>query len=153
GGFSAAQTQLRDIAKDPGRNVNTRAYAAMAMGMVGQSQAKDTAKSLRDLYTAVGDDPAVRRGIVLGLGFVGDRNDVPMLLDVIDKTKEDLALSRYVRGAAVISLGMIRDGDAIAKIQELTGRADPRTRAYALAALGWLGDKDEVPAMSQLFDS
>jgi len=153
GGFSTAQTALRDIAKDPGRNVNTRAYAAMAMGMVGQAQAKDTAKALRDLLESVGDDPTVRRGVVLGLGFVGDANDVPKLVSVIESTKEDLALSRYVRGAAVIALGMIRDGNSIGKVQELTGRADPRTRAYALAALGCLADKDEVPAMSQLFDA
>jgi HEAT repeat protein len=153
GGFSTAQTALRDIAKDPGRNVNTRAYAAMAMGMVGQAQAKDTAKALRDLLDSVGDDPTVRRGVVLGLGFVGDANDVPKLVNIIETTKEDLALSRYVRGAAVISLGMIRDGNSIGKVQELTGRADPRTRAYALAALGCLADKDEVPAMSQLFDA
>jgi HEAT repeat protein len=153
GGFSTAQTALRDIAKDPGRNVNTRAYAAMAMGMVGQAQPKDTAKALRDLLDSVGDDPTVRRGVVLGLGFVGDTNDVAKLVSVIETTKEDLALSRYVRGAAVISLGMIRDGNSIGKLQELTGRADPRTRAYAIAALGWLADKDDVPAMSQLFDS
>jgi HEAT repeat protein len=153
GGFSTAQTHLRDIAKDPGRNVNTRAYAAMAMGMVGQAQTKDTAKALRDLLDSAGDDPAVRRGIVLGLGFVGDTNDVAKLVNIIEATKEDLALARYVRGAAVIALGMIRDGNSIGKIQELTGRSDPRTRAYALAALGCLADKDEVPAMSQLFDS
>ena len=153
GGLATAQTALRDIAKDPGRNVNTRAYAAMAMGMVGQAQAKDTSKALRDLLDSVGDTPEVRRGIVLGLGFVGDTNDVPKLVNLIETTKEDLAMARYVRGAAVIALGMIRDGNSIGKIQELTGRPDARTRAYALAALGCLADKDDVPAMSQLFDS
>ena len=153
GGFSTAQNALRDIAKDAGRNVNTRGYAAMAMGMVGQAQAKDTAKALRDLLDSVGDAPEVRRGIVLGLGFVGDANDVPKLVNLIETTKEDLAMARYVRGAAVIALGMIRDGNSIGKVQELTGRADPRTRAYALAALGCLADKDDVPAMSQLFDA
>jgi HEAT repeat protein len=153
GGFSTAQNALRDMAKDPGRNVNTRAYAAIAIGMLGQSQPKDTAKALRDLLESAGDDPTVRRGVVLGLGFVGDTNDVPKLVSVIEATKEDLGLARYVRGAAVIALGMIRDGSSIGKLQELTGRPDARTRAYAIAALGCLADKDEVPAMSQLFDS
>ena len=71
------------------------------------------------------------------------------LLNVIDQTKEETGtqtLARYTRGAAVIALGMIRDGESIAKIQELTGHADPgaptagapglRDRAYAPAGAG-----------------
>jgi HEAT repeat protein len=151
GGLAQMKSKLLAMANDGGRNVASRSYAAMALGMVGDSDAKDTAKSLQEIYKNGGDDPNVRRGAILGLGFVGDRADVPFLISVIDTTKEDLAIARYTRGAAVIALGMIRDGESIARIQELTGRPDPKTRALALAALGCLADKDEVPAMAQLF--
>jgi HEAT repeat protein len=151
-GLSSMRTTLAAMANDAGRNVASRSYAAMALGMVGDSDAKATSKTLQDLYKNGGDDPNVKRGAVLGLGFVGDRSDVPFLLGVIDTPKEELAIARYTRGAAVIALGMIRDGESIARIQELTGRADAKTRAFALAALGCLADKDEVPAMSNLFD-
>lgn len=152
GGVNSVQSALLGVAKDGGRDKNTRAYAAIAFGMVGQSRATETAKSLREVYSS-SDDPMVRRGAILGLGFVGDRKDVPFLLSVIEQTKEDLAIARYTRGAAVIALGMIRDGESIGRIHQLTERSDLRTRAYALAALGYLADKDEVPVMSQLFDN
>jgi HEAT repeat protein len=151
-GLSDMQSVLLGMAKDAGGNVRTRAYAATALGMVGQSQARETVKSLRELYQA-SEDPNVRRGAVFGMGFVGDRADVPFLLSVIEAAKEDTAIARYTRGAAVVAVGMIRDGESIGRIQDLTGRADARTRAYAIAALGYLADKDEVPAMSQLFAS
>lgn len=150
-----AQPALIAIAKDPGRDVNTRAYAALAVGMIGQAQASDTAKALRGIYQSAGDNPAVRRGAVFGLGFVGDRDDVNFLVKVIEDTKEDLAVARYTRGAAVIALGMIRDGNSITRIRELVDKqgSDPRTRAYAIAALGYLADKDSVPALSRLFEN
>jgi HEAT repeat protein len=152
GGMVSAQPKLLKLATDIGGDAKMRAYAALAYGMVGSGQSVETARTLREIY-ANSEDAHVRRGTLLGLGFVGDRAQVPFLCDVIANTKDD-GLLRYTRGAAVIALGMIRDGESVTKIQEqLTGKADPRTRAYALAALGYLGDKDDVPALSTLFES
>jgi HEAT repeat protein len=154
GDLVGAAPQMCALAKDPGRNANTRCYAAMALGMVGRdANFKDLVRNLIDIYNGAGDDPNVKRGAVLGIGFAGDRNQVPFLTQVIENTKETDPAARYTRGAAVIALGMIRDGESVARIQALTGSADARTRAYALAALGYLADKDEVPAMSRLFDN
>ena len=77
-----------------------------ALGMVGQAQSKDTLKALRDIYRD-NEDPNVRRGAVFGMGFVGDRTDVPFLLSVLESAKDDSAMARYTRGAAVVALGMI----------------------------------------------
>jgi len=151
GGLSMTQPALLKIAKDAGTEPKTRAYAALAYGMVSQASAKDAAKELRGIYRDF-DDANGRRGAHMGLGFVGDRSDVPFLLNVLE-AKEDQLIVRYTRGAAVMALGMIRDGESIARIAELTGKADPRTRAFAIAALGYLADKDTAPAMSELFEN
>jgi HEAT repeat protein len=60
---------------------------------------------------------------------------------------------RYTRGAAVTALAMIRDGESIGRIQGLIGASDPKTRALAIAALGCLADKDEQPALAELFEN
>ena len=152
-GVVRVQSILAEMASDNGRNVNTRAYAAMAYGMVSQAQPAVASAKLKEIYKTT-EDANVRRGLILGLGFVGDRSDVKFLIDVIDTTKEDLQNARYTRGAAVIALGMIRDGESIAAIQTLMQRNDPRTRAYALAALGCLAARtDDVSPVTRLFEN
>ena len=69
----------------------------MALGMVGGSS-NERARKLRKIYSEVDRDD-VRRGAVLSLGLVGDRNDVKFLINVI-KDSEDRWLARYTRGAA-----------------------------------------------------
>ena len=151
GNLGMAAPALTQWVGDAGVDSKARGYAAMAMGILGQRQGDDVAKALRDAY-AKDEDANLRRGVVLGLGFVGDRDDVPFLLDVIAKA-DSQALSRYTRGSAATALGMIRDGESIARIAGLMSRPDPITRAYAIAALGCVGDKDPVPAMTKLFEN
>ncbi len=154
GSVTAAQPELQTLSGDAGANPYARCYAAIAVGMLGEatSTAKDAAASLTKVYRDT-SDANVQRGAVLGLGFVGDRNDVPFLMQVIS-AKEDVPLVRYTRGAAVVAIGMIRDGESVGRIiQGLTGAADAKTRALALAALGCLADKDDTSATSELFEN
>jgi HEAT repeat protein len=153
GSVTSSQPELLKLAQDQGANVYARCYAAMALGMLGQasSTATETAAQLVEVYRS-SQDPNVQRGAILGLGFVGDRRNVQFLVTVLE-AKEDAPLVRYTRGAAVVALAMIRDGESIARIQGLIGASDPKTRALALAALGCLADKDERPALATLFEN
>ena len=106
---------------------------------------------LRAVYGS-SDNPDVQRGAVFGLGLVGDRSDIQFLVDVIVKTDKSKPFAHYTRGAAVVSLGLIRDGESVARIQELLRNPDPLVRAYAVAALGYIADKDQVPVLPSLFE-
>ena len=148
GGLSDIEPMLAEIAGSVSRDPKLGSYAAMALGMVG-SGGPERAKQLRKIYLDVDRDD-VRRGAVLSLGLVGDRNDVKFLISVIKQT-EDKWLARYTRGSAVVALGLIGDGESVSKIQELLSERDPRTRAFAITALGHLADKDATPRLPTLF--
>jgi HEAT repeat protein len=140
---------LETIVKDASADPKLRGYAAIGLGMTGDP--KRTPTTLREIYTK-SDNQDTRRGCVLGIGLAGDRKDVPFLLQVITGTDKAKPLAGYTRGAAVLALGMIKDGDSVARIQQLLGNSDPYVRAYAIAALGYLADKDEVPVLPSLFE-
>jgi HEAT repeat protein len=149
GSVTGMEGSLRSIAEGSGFDPKLRGYAALSLGMTGDPST--TAQMLRTVYGS-SDNADVQRGAVLGLGLVGDRRDVPFLLDVIVKTDRNRPFAGYTRGAAVMALGMIRDGESIAKIQDLLRNPDPWVRAYAIAALGYLADKDPAPVLPTLFE-
>ena len=143
------ESSLSGIAEAASADPKLRGYAALSLGM--SSQSASTAKVLHTVYDS-GDNPDVQRGAVLALGIVGDRDDVPFLLNVIVKTDKSKPFAAYTRGAAVAALGMIRDGESVAKIQDLLRNNDALVRAYAIAALGYLADKDASPVLPTLFE-
>lgn len=149
GSVGGTDANLTKIAKEPGGDPKLRCYAAMSLGMVGDPSA--TAEVLRSVY-ASSDNADVQRGAVLGLGLVGDRRDVGFLIDVIVKTDPARPFAGYTRGAAVMALGMIRDGESVGLIHDQLRNNDPYVRAYTIAALGYLADKDPSPALPRLFE-
>ena len=60
---------------------------------------------------------------------------------------------RYVRSAAAVSIGLLADRRDLPKLAELAGSEGFLVRAYAVAALGWLVDKDRVPATPRLLSN
>ena len=148
GGVTSLESALLEIANSASHPPKTRSYAALSIGMLS-TDPTETAKTLQTIYRR-SNDPDVKRGAVMGLGIVGDRDDVPFLIAAL-REDESHPLARYTHGAAAIALGMIRDGDSIPKIESLLGHSNPRIRGYALAALGYLADKDAIPAMPALY--
>ncbi len=146
-GESSVESELVELASSMSRDPKLGSYAALAIGMI-PGQAEDQAKALREIYRKVDRDD-VRRGAIAAMGLVGDRKDVKFLIGIL-KAKEDSWLGGYTRGAAAMSLGLIRDGESVAKIQALLRSPDKRTRAFAVAALGFLADKDPSPVLSSL---
>jgi HEAT repeat protein len=149
GSETALQGALSAVADSSAADVKLRGYAAMAVGMTGAAQ--KTAQELQQVYRNCSENPDVQRGAVLGIGLVGDRRDVGFLLDVL-KTDRSKPFSHYTRGAAVMALGLIRDGESVPAIQNLLRDSDAYVRAYAIAALGYLADKDPVPVLPSLFE-
>lgn len=138
---------LVQLAESAGMDGKTRGYAALGASMLGQSG--ESAQLLRRLFKE-SEDMDVKRSALYGLGLVGDRRDVKFLVDTIAQTKDD-GLGAFTRGAAVVALGQIRDGESVGEIQKLLSRSDPRTRAFAVAALGYLADKDDTPYLASAF--
>ena len=129
-------------------------YHDALMSLHGNARLTDIVNTLSEQVKALrriakSDREDVRRGAVLALGLVGDRRDVDFLVGVM-KSKEESWLGRYTRGAAAMAIGLIGDGESVGKVQNLLGSSDKTTRALAVATLGWLADKDDVPALRSM---
>ena len=76
------------------------------------------------------------------------RDDVPTLTKVLRNKDPRL---HEARGAAAIALGVLADRELLAALVEIAkSDEDARTRAYAVAAIGWCIDRDPVPRISKL---
>jgi HEAT repeat protein len=150
GSVAGVDPALQKVARETASDPKFRSYAAMALGMVGEPSA--SVDTLRKVYEST-DNADVQRGALLGIGLVGDRRDVGFLRDVIVKTDPARPFAGYTRGAAVVAIGMIRDGESVGVVQEMLRNPDKWVRAYAVAALGYLADKDPAPALPTLFEN
>lgn len=148
GDVAGVEGQIEAIAKDAGADPKLRGYMSLALGL--SPDQKKAVLTLRKIYQE-NDNPDVRRGCLFGIGLAGDRKDVQFLLDAIVQTPKDKPFAGYTRGAAVIALGLLRDGESVQRIQGLLSNPDAHVRAYAIAALGYLADKDPAPVLPELF--
>ena len=144
-----SRTVLEEILTRRGNDPKLRSYAALALAFLGDATVVPSLREVAD--PARGDVDDVRRGCILALGFVGDRDDIDYLLGAM--TQGD---NPAIRGAAVIAIGRMRDATAVDKlIKIVTARSNvsAHDRAYAVAALGYLADKDSVPYLSTIFEN
>ena len=64
----------------------------------------------------------------------------------------DRASFHEVRGAAALAIGLIGDGSAVEPLVDIARKdSDSSNRAFAIAALGCLVDRNPVPRMPQMF--
>ncbi|MBH0176989.1 MAG: HEAT repeat domain-containing protein [Nitrospira sp.] len=141
-----------------------REVAVEAMGQVGSPAVEMLLKLLRDWE--------VRKCAILALGKIRDERVLdPLMLQLRnDEFKDDAinalvelgepALSRLmtalrdkddnVRTSAVLALGRIKNGDAIAPLIEMLGDRDWFTRLTAAAALESIGDERGREAIKPL---
>lgn len=149
GGIRGFEHSLENLATSASIDPRVAGYAAFAFGMTSRTPAD--AQTLQKLYGET-DKVDIQRGAVLGLGLAGDRRDVPFLIKVIEETDRSRPYAEYTRGAAVVALGTIRDGESVGKLLQLLSNPDPWVRAYSIAALGYLADKDPAPVLPTLFE-
>jgi HEAT repeat protein len=138
-------TKLTEGLKDKQFGTNVQAYAGLAMAL---SDAPGACENLRRVFsgdTKVSAD--VARSVALGLGLVGGSEEVSVLVDVLksesDRYKSMTDTQRhFLMGTATISIGLIGDASAVERLRPLMESREWRTRAFAVAALGYIMEAD-----------
>ncbi|HKE00550.1 MAG TPA: HEAT repeat domain-containing protein [Planctomycetota bacterium] len=123
------------------RRDDFRGSFAVALGLAGS---KDAAPRLRTLLRSSMGMPAVLRDSATALALLEDDTLAPMLVEALGRPE---GAAPETRCALVSALGCTRDGRAV---DVLCGVLRERgefamTRSRAAAALGALGDKEDMP--------
>ncbi|MBI1849739.1 MAG: HEAT repeat domain-containing protein [Planctomycetes bacterium] len=171
---SSAATILRRALLDSSTTASLRGACAIGLGILGD---RPSIPALRAIYRA--SDGELRGWAVLALGLVGDRSFVPDLEGVLLDPKPSVDLEPYVIAAGLLgdralvrevqksleegidrkreaylvkAAGYLREEAFVKPCAAALRNADghENTRAYAAFALGALGDRLEVPALTQL---
>jgi HEAT repeat protein len=123
-----------------------RGYCAFALGLLG-----DRANMLAVRHAVVTEPnrPDILRSGCWALALIGGKNELPVLFTVLKRNEEK---THHARGAAAIAIGLLGDDETLADLVGIAGTDDDHTtRAFAIAAIGWLCDRDEVPRLPRLF--
>ena len=146
----SALPALTTIVLYRGVNSNLRGYAAQAIGLMGD---RDLVPDLQRILAQERGDEELLRGITMAVGMLGDRGATTILKRLLSDAKSPHTAE--VRSAVVLALGLIRDRQSVSAMVDLMTKpvAGKRTvqsqaRAFAAAALGYIGDSDLLPRMS-----
>jgi len=136
---------LAGIVRDGRGAGSLRTHAAAGLGLLGEAR-DDVLSALHDAMGERGNDD-LRREASRALGFLGDKRAVPVLVKDIAAGGADVVLAR-----AAVALGSIGDPSAVQPLADivLARRASDLSRAVAVAGLGLLGDREDVPTLSLL---
>lgn len=136
---------LVDILSEKGTDPELRGYCAVSLGMM-RAASPDVIKALRDaMRERVSEE--LRLQCALGLGLLGQRDAVDLLLKELDE-----ASTQNVQGQIVIALAKIGDNRAIKPLVDILKnpqKPDP-TRAICCAGLGLIGDLEFIPSLSRI---
>jgi len=145
--------ELKNLSANKSRGLDVQAYAALGLAMSGNPGA---AEELRKVFAGDEGAPSVQiaRESALGLGLVGGREDVDVLLSVVrgerlEKLSE--AARHFLAGTAAMAVGLIRDAETIKKLQPLVDSRNWQERAFATVILGYMMDSAPEPRLSQIF--
>ena len=124
------------------RDVRFRGDCAVALGMVGHSNAMDL---LMRMLKGSDAQPRLKEHVAIGLGLMGYCNVVPPLISSLKTGK-----SHYSMVAITQALGFVGDRSAILPLTAfLDVKKHPtHRRAYACWALGTIGDQRMLPAFT-----
>lgn len=150
-GDSGSSKDLLEILKNRGQEPKFRSYAALGLAFLGDPK---VIPELRETYdkAITRNNYDVMRGCVLGIGLLGDAGDVDWLIDSVLTQADDTT----VRGAAAIAFGILRETSAVDKLVGVVNdreEASVEDKAFAVAALGYLADKDPYPQLSRVFEN
>ncbi len=141
-----AVPELIDVLNDRGADKRLRGYAAVALGMIGDGNAKEAIRA-----TLTDDnDRDLRKQTAIAAGLMGDASVIGDLVEILKSGEE----SQYILGSVALSLGQIGDERAIAPLLAIATDSEKKypdiTRALATVALGQIGDRRDVPVLSRV---
>jgi HEAT repeat protein len=119
---------------------------AIAAGIVKNTEARDV---LRSKFERI-SEPEARGFAAIGLGLMDDRGAIPMITEVVKKSKYQPDLLK----SAAIGLGLLGDKDIVPELIAMLGSATGLSSQAAISsALGTIGDARSVePLIAMLED-
>lgn len=143
-GDTESEKPLLDVVRSDG-SPDLRGYAAVALGLM---KARSATPDIENMLKENHNKADLARSSAIALGLMGDRNVVSILNDVLKNADVD-----EVRGSAALALGQIGDVTAIQPLTSLLSSkpgATERSRAFAAAALGIIGEDQPLPVLSRI---
>jgi len=129
------------ILQDPNSSDSSLSETVRDIVMLGDMRAK---APLMQRLRQVNDPHWVRRDLVLALGGLMASEAKDLLLGLLNSEEE----YSDVRRAAILSLGMIRAGDAVRPLISIVQSGKPSDLVYpSVIALGDIGDPSAVEAL------
>ena len=142
---------MRLILADKNGDKMLRGYAALGLGLIGQST-PEVAKTIADAMRERSSDE-LRRQTATALGLLGNptiqgtgKDAVEILIDELKDAK-----SQSHKGQVVLALARVGDHralDALVDLMKNQGEQD-LTRALACAGLGLIGDLELIPSLAR----
>ena len=140
----AADDLLADVKKGYGM-ARYRSYLCIGLGLMHH---KPGAKTIRKIATDRGDIE-LRRAAMLALGLLGEKGDAEVLAKEIAKQTNSMP----ILDAAARGLGFVGDASTVPILAEMVTKREKfndLTRAFAVVALGRLGDRDDIPVLTTI---
>jgi len=139
---SAEELLLERLEKIGSGQDQTRGYICVGLGLMEAQNAND---KLNELVTTSKFRPDLLKQAAIGLGLLGDKDAVPVLVDMLKDAK---GLS--AQAAIATALGTIGDANAVPDLVKMVrGETDEQmtdlARGFAAAALGITCDKELLP--------
>jgi HEAT repeat protein len=124
------------------KETNVEAYKGYTGIALGLMEAPDVMDAIREEVRKSKRRPEQLQPLCIGLGLLGDKDIVPELLDMMKEAK-----TTSVYAALAQALGFIGDARSIEPLVKLMSSKDltGEARAFAIVALGIVGDKEEFP--------
>lgn len=135
---------LRKIVDSKGADPDLRGYAAIGIGLIGD---RAVVPALVQLAADERGKDDLVRSVAIALGLLGDASNVADLKALVAEGRP-----REVKGAAAIAFGLLRESASIDPLAALLSArgVDAEAMSVAVAALGYVGDRAEVPRLSAI---
>lgn len=138
--YTAAKSQLLKCLEDV-KSDEYRGYFAVGLGLMNE---KDTTSTIQAIVKGSTRRPELLRETSIALGLLGDKSIVPVLVEIL-KDKENKTLA--VQAAVATALGYVGDyrtiDPLVALLRDEKHELTAESRAFAAAALGIVGDKED----------
>lgn len=148
-GTPAATKALCSLATNPSRGV--RSAVIQALSDIDPTAYPFAVATLVEMGKKVipktaGSDPDrdMRRAITTSLSVMKQKESIPFLLDRLLNDPDE-----QIRNAAVMTLGRIKDNRPVEGLIEICQNDTERNRAWAIEALGKIGDPRGIPSVEK----